>query len=99
MVGRPQGVDHRRHRDEVTLAEVHQFQLNMVLECQGCGHKRLMDAGALLAKWPPQTTMKQIAARARCKNRGCKGRSGAEVLFCLGLRKDDWWPRAPIVRR
>lgn len=85
-------------RDEVTLGEVHQFNLCLVLECQGCGHKRLMDVEGLLKKWPPSTTMKQIAARARCKNRGCRGRSGAEVLFRTGDYKDDWWPRVPIIR-
>jgi hypothetical protein len=94
---RPGGVT--SPRDEVTLAQVRQFNLNMVLECLACGHKRLMDADALLRRWPPGTTMKQIARRARCTNRGCRGRSGAEVLFCLGDYKDDWWPRAPAIRR
>lgn len=85
-------------RDEVTLAQVQQFNLWMVLECQWCGHKRPMDASKLLLKFPPEMTMKQLAERARCKNRGCPGRSGAEVLFCLGDRKDDWWPRVPLIR-
>jgi hypothetical protein len=85
-------------RDEITLAEVQRFNLWPVLECQGCGHKRPMDAGKLLLKFPPGMTMKQLAEKARCKNRGCRGRSGAEVLFCLGDRSDDWWPRVPIIR-
>ncbi len=88
----------RAKRDAITLAEVQQFNLRLVLECQGCGHKRAMDAGKLLVRWPPETTMKQLASRARCKNRGCRGRSGAEVLFCMGDRKDDWWPQVPIIR-
>lgn len=93
---RPDGICSAR--DEVTLAEVKQFNLNMVLECLGCGHKRLMDAGKLLKRWPPETTMKKLAKRARCKNRGCRGRSGAEVLFRVGDRSEDWWPRVPIIR-
>lgn len=97
MAGRPSGVECAR--DEVTLAQVEQFNLNMVLECMGCGHKRLMDPRELLKKWPPGTTMKQFAKVAKCKNRGCRGTSGAEVQFCIGDYKDDWWPRTPIVRR
>ena len=94
---RPTGIS--TARDEVTLAQVQQFNLNMVIECLGCGHKRLMNADELLKKWPPQATMTQIAKRARCHNRGCRGRSGAEVLFRVGEHKDDWWPRTPIIRR
>jgi|EndMetStandDraft_2_1072991.scaffolds.fasta_scaffold210090_2 hypothetical protein len=86
-------------RDEVTLAQVKQFKLNMVLECLGCGHKRLMNADELMQTWPPRSTMRQIARKARCTNRGCRGRSGAEVLFCLGDHKNDWWPRVPLIRR
>jgi hypothetical protein len=97
MAGRPFGVSSAR--DEVTLAQVDMLNLNMVLECLGCGHKRLMDAKVLLKKFAPETTMKQIAKAAKCKNRGCRGRSGAEVLFRTGDYSDDWWPRTPLVRR
>jgi len=96
MARRPQGVDCAR--DEVTLAQVQLFRLNMVLECLGCGHKRLMDPDELLKKWPPETTMKQIATHARCKNRGCRDNYGAEVLFRTGDFPEDWWPRAPANR-
>lgn len=83
MAGRPFGVSSAR--DEVTLAQVEMLNLNMVLECLG--------------KFPPETTMKQIAKAAKCKNRGCRGNSGAEVLFRTGDYSDDWWPRTPLVRR
>jgi hypothetical protein len=99
MASSPSGVRTKYARSkDVTLAQVQRFNLNMVLECQGCGHKRLMDADELLKAWPPETTMKRIAARARCKNRGCRGLSGAEVLFRTGEYKDDWWPRVPLIR-
>jgi len=62
MARRPTGISCAR--DEVTLAQVRQFKLNMVIECLGCGHKRLMDVDELLRKWPPETSMKQIAAHA-----------------------------------
>lgn len=94
---RPTGVNIAR--DEVTLAQVQQFNLNMVLECVGCGHKRLMDVHQLLKKWAPETTMKQIACAARCKHRSCRGIYRAEVLFRTGDYKDDWWPRTPMHRR
>lgn len=97
MAMRPSGINCAR--DEVKLEQVRQFQLNMVLECLGCGHKRLMDPEALLRKLPPETTMKQVAKLARCKNRGCRGNYGAEVLFRTGDYKDDWWPRTPANRR
>jgi hypothetical protein len=92
---RPPGVTSAR--DAVTLAEVQQFNLNMVLECVGCAHKRLMDAHELLKKWPPETTMRQIACAARCKHRSCRGIYRAEVIFRTGSYKDDWWPRPPII--
>lgn len=88
----------RSARDEITLAQVKLYRLNMVLECQWCGHKRMMDVEALLKTWPPETTMMRIARRARCKNQGCPGRSGAEVLFRTGNYTDDWWPRLPLIR-
>lgn len=97
MAGRPFGVS--TARDEVTLAQVEMLNLNMVLECLGCGHKRLMEVRTLLKTRPPETTMKQIAKKARCKNRGCRGTSGAEVLFRTGDFPEDWWPRTPLVRR
>lgn len=99
MAANPSGVGTKSARcNEVTLAQVQRFNLNMVLECQGCGHKRLMDANVLLKTWPPETTTKQIASHARCKNRGCRGLSGVEVLFRTGNYKDDWWPRVPLIR-
>lgn len=94
---RPQGVNSAR--DGVTLAQVEQFRLNMVLECVGCAHKRLMDVRELLKKWPPETTMSQIACAARCKNRSCRGNYRAEVLFRTGHYPDDWWPRLPMITR
>lgn len=96
--GRSSGRDKYEKRDKITLAEVQQSNLRMVLECQGCGHKRAMDVNALLEKWPPETTMRKMAQVARCKNYGCRGRSGAKVLFCLGPRLDDWWPSVPLIR-
>jgi len=86
-------------RDEVTLAQVKHFKLNLVLECLCCGHKRLMDVEALLLRLPPQTTMQQLQKRARCSFRGCRGGHGAEALFRTGERSDDWWPRLPAHRR
>ncbi|MFZ5675653.1 MAG: hypothetical protein ACOZAM_22060 [Pseudomonadota bacterium] len=83
----------------MTLAQVKLLNLNMVLECLGCAHKRLMNVDELLKKWPAETTMKQIACAARCKNRGCRGIYRAEVLFRTGPYPDDWWPRLPMITR
>ena len=98
MVGAPRGI-HDKARDQVLLKEVALFHLNMVAECNRCGHKRLIATDAvldLIERHGSGMTMKRLAAMLKCEE--CK-RKEAEILFRTGDRPDDWWPRKPHDRR
>jgi len=81
-------------RDRVTLRQVIELRLVIVLACRNCGHVSQFDAIGLVEQVGAEGTLGTIRKRARCWV--CKHRD-AEVLMKVPSprAREVWWPRPP----